>query len=77
MANSFDTLFEVEIIDGSYRYIVKRVKYHDKHWLCFSRFKKWYQDSQFHPDKGLMLPDQLFESDILPALAKLYGKEVV
>mgnify|MGYP001599217775 CR=1 FL=1 len=68
-----DTLFEVEVRDRSYRYLFKRFKHHDKYWLGMSRFKKWYQDGLFHPDTGLMFPDGLFETEILPALHELYG----
>lgn len=70
------TAVETEIKAGSYSYLLRRFEYHGRNWLSISRWKKWNQDGEYHPSTGMMIPEELFQADILPALCKLYGTEV-
>jgi hypothetical protein len=62
---------------GSFAIELQLSRYGGRDYLRIGKFRKWNQDGKFHPDHTLSVLDSDMREKILPALAELYGKQLV
>lgn len=62
---------------GSYAYGVESHYYQGRKYTSISKWRKWGQDGKYHPDTSVVIKESDFVNSVLPALAKLYGKELI
>lgn len=71
------TVQEASIESGSYAYSLQVKQYGGRSYFSLSKFKKWQQDGKYHPDKAVVVRLEDFRDKILPAIAQMFGKQLV
>ena len=71
----YDALKSIEIVmSNSQNLLIKTMKINGMVYFDMRRWLKWKQDGVFHPSKGITLPLDTVQRDLLPALMELLGE---